>query len=252
MAAILAAALQAAGGGGRGVKCLQVLVVSLLPLLWLQPADSSTDPDAKSWSQTGPRLQLSHSGRRHINSHCSPTHVVSEITGFVLHLNSSINHECPSSQLSGKHTRIQNELCLYDQFWSLSCRVIQAVCSQLCDFLFGLWQIFTAAQTEKQPRNEWELEAELVCLPCVFYFDYYHMETSLSCFYFLFCACWFGASCNTATKAQSKLGEVPDESEVLDYFPAVWFQEGLDPVLGFQWFSQRAYCCQSWKELYNM
>lgn len=38
-------------------------MVCVLSLLWLQPADSysSPAPDAKAWSQTGPRLQLSHS-----------------------------------------------------------------------------------------------------------------------------------------------------------------------------------------------
>ncbi|XP_073324099.1 semaphorin-3D [Pagrus major] len=52
--------MKAAGG----VKSLQTLMLCLLPLLWLQPADSSADPDAKPWSQTGPRLQLSHSDLR--------------------------------------------------------------------------------------------------------------------------------------------------------------------------------------------
>ncbi|KAM7401539.1 hypothetical protein PAMP_016846 [Pampus punctatissimus] len=56
MTAIFAAALQAAGR----VKSLQILIVCLLPLLSLQPADSSAAPDAKAWRQTGPRLQLSH------------------------------------------------------------------------------------------------------------------------------------------------------------------------------------------------
>ncbi|GLD75067.1 semaphorin-3D-like protein [Lates japonicus] len=66
MTAIFAAALQAAGGvRTRGVESLQMLMLCLLPLLWLQPADSNTAPDAKAWSQTGPRLQLSHSGREH-------------------------------------------------------------------------------------------------------------------------------------------------------------------------------------------
>ncbi|GAA6220503.1 semaphorin-3D-like [Lates japonicus] len=65
MTAIFAAALQAAGGvRTRGVESLQMLMLCLLPLLWLQPADSNTAPDAKAWSQTGPRLQLSHSDLR--------------------------------------------------------------------------------------------------------------------------------------------------------------------------------------------
>ncbi|XP_018541876.1 LOW QUALITY PROTEIN: semaphorin-3D [Lates calcarifer] len=65
MTAIFAAALQAAGGvRTRGVQSLQMLMLCLLPLLWLQPADSNTAPDAKAWSQTGPRLQLSHSDLR--------------------------------------------------------------------------------------------------------------------------------------------------------------------------------------------
>ncbi|XP_074524639.1 semaphorin-3D [Halichoeres trimaculatus] len=54
MSAVSAAALQTPGGG----KTLQILLVFLL---WLQPARSSPSPDARTWSQTGPRLQLSHS-----------------------------------------------------------------------------------------------------------------------------------------------------------------------------------------------
>ncbi|XP_071350223.1 semaphorin-3D [Trachinotus anak] len=53
---------QAAGGvRTRGVESPQIMLLCLLPLLWLQPADSITAPEAKAWSQTGPRLQLSHS-----------------------------------------------------------------------------------------------------------------------------------------------------------------------------------------------
>lgn len=54
-----AAALQAAGRVGP----LRVLVLCLLSLLWLEPTNLSIAPDARSWSQSGPRLQLSHSGR---------------------------------------------------------------------------------------------------------------------------------------------------------------------------------------------
>ncbi|XP_051249091.1 semaphorin-3D [Dicentrarchus labrax] len=65
MTTVFAAALQAAGGlRARGMKSLQILTVCLLPLLWLQPANSSSAPEAKAWSQTGPRLQLSHSDLR--------------------------------------------------------------------------------------------------------------------------------------------------------------------------------------------
>ncbi|XP_033482610.2 semaphorin-3D [Epinephelus lanceolatus] len=65
MTAIAAAVLQAAGGlRAGGVKSLQILMLCLLPLLWLQPADSSAAPGATAWRQTGPRLQLSHSDLR--------------------------------------------------------------------------------------------------------------------------------------------------------------------------------------------
>ncbi|XP_053171619.1 semaphorin-3D [Scomber japonicus] len=56
MAAIFAAALQAAGR----VKSLQMLMVCLL-LMLLQSTESSSAPEAKTWSQKGPRLQLSQS-----------------------------------------------------------------------------------------------------------------------------------------------------------------------------------------------
>ncbi|XP_026162578.1 semaphorin-3D [Mastacembelus armatus] len=63
MTLIFAAALQAAGGAGTTpVKSFQMLMLCFL--LWLQPADSSSAPDAHAWSQTGPRLQLSHSDLR--------------------------------------------------------------------------------------------------------------------------------------------------------------------------------------------
>lgn len=62
---ISAAALQAAGEfRTRGSVTLQILVLCMLPLLWLQPADSNAAPDAKPRSQTGPRLQLSHTDLR--------------------------------------------------------------------------------------------------------------------------------------------------------------------------------------------
>lgn len=50
-----AALLPAAGGG---------LIVFLLPLVWLLPAVATN-----TWSQTGPRLQISHTGREHTNTH---------------------------------------------------------------------------------------------------------------------------------------------------------------------------------------
>eukprot|EP00064_Thunnus_orientalis_P018871 superscaffoldBa00004496_g18979 len=56
MAAIFAAALQTGG-----VKSPQMLMSCVFLLLSLQPAESSAAPEAKAWSQTGPRLQLSHS-----------------------------------------------------------------------------------------------------------------------------------------------------------------------------------------------
>ncbi|XP_063767095.1 semaphorin-3D isoform X2 [Eleginops maclovinus] len=52
--------LQAAGGVG-GVKFLQILMLVLLPLLWFQPVETRLPEDPKTWRQTGPRLQLSHS-----------------------------------------------------------------------------------------------------------------------------------------------------------------------------------------------
>ncbi|CAJ1051155.1 semaphorin-3D [Xyrichtys novacula] len=57
MTTVFTAALQTAGGG----KSLQIPLVFLVFLLWQQPTHSSASPDAKTWSQTGPRLQLSHS-----------------------------------------------------------------------------------------------------------------------------------------------------------------------------------------------
>ncbi|XP_065811498.1 semaphorin-3D [Labrus bergylta] len=57
MTAVSPAALKAAGGG----KFLQILLACLVCLLWLQTAHSSVDPDVRTRSQTGPRLQLSHS-----------------------------------------------------------------------------------------------------------------------------------------------------------------------------------------------
>lgn len=60
----MASALQAAGG----LTSVQTLMLCVLSLLLLQPADSSAAPDTRTWSQTGPRLQLSHSGRKHISS----------------------------------------------------------------------------------------------------------------------------------------------------------------------------------------
>lgn len=59
MAAIFAAALQTGG-----VKSPQMLMSCVFLLLSLQPAESSAAPEAKAWSQTGPRLQLSHSDLR--------------------------------------------------------------------------------------------------------------------------------------------------------------------------------------------
>ncbi|XP_040015426.1 semaphorin-3D isoform X2 [Xiphias gladius] len=57
--------VSAAGGvGTRGAESLRILMLCLLRLLVLPPADSNTAPDAKAWSQTGPRLQLSHSDLR--------------------------------------------------------------------------------------------------------------------------------------------------------------------------------------------
>nr|XP_043880357.1 semaphorin-3D isoform X1 [Solea senegalensis] len=56
---------QTAGGvmtGGAG--SLQILMLWLLPLLWLTPVNSNLTPDAKSPSQTWPRLQLSHDDLR--------------------------------------------------------------------------------------------------------------------------------------------------------------------------------------------
>ncbi|KAM3621096.1 uncharacterized protein V6R79_006022 [Siganus canaliculatus] len=47
------------------LRFLRVLIMLwVLPLLWLQPAACSTAPDARTWSQTGPRLQLSLSDLR--------------------------------------------------------------------------------------------------------------------------------------------------------------------------------------------
>ena len=60
----MASAPQAAGG----LTALQTLMLCVLSLLLLQPADSSAAPDTRTWSQTGPRLQLSHSGRKHSSS----------------------------------------------------------------------------------------------------------------------------------------------------------------------------------------
>lgn len=66
MMLIFAAALQAAGAV-RTREAASVhaifMMVFLVPLLW-QPAASSAAPEAKTWSQTGPRLQLSHSDVR--------------------------------------------------------------------------------------------------------------------------------------------------------------------------------------------
>ena len=57
----MASSLQAAGG----LTSLRTLILCLVSLLLLlQPADSSAAPDTRTWSQTGPRLQLSHSGRK--------------------------------------------------------------------------------------------------------------------------------------------------------------------------------------------
>ncbi|XP_040889077.1 semaphorin-3D [Toxotes jaculatrix] len=55
-----------AAGGFRtgGVASLQMLMLCLVPLLWPRPADSGAAPDAKAWSQTEPRLQLSHTDLR--------------------------------------------------------------------------------------------------------------------------------------------------------------------------------------------
>ncbi|KAM3877727.1 semaphorin-3D [Diretmus argenteus] len=67
MTAISAAALRVGGGvSPRGAGFVQMLLACLLPLLWLQPADSysNIDADVKTWSQTGPRLQMSHSDLR--------------------------------------------------------------------------------------------------------------------------------------------------------------------------------------------
>ncbi|XP_076003409.1 semaphorin-3D [Genypterus blacodes] len=67
MTATVAAAIQAGGGvWSRGVALVQILTVFLLPLLWLQPADShsSSAPGVKTWSQSGPRLQISHADLR--------------------------------------------------------------------------------------------------------------------------------------------------------------------------------------------
>ncbi|KAM6927316.1 semaphorin-3D [Xenentodon cancila] len=47
--------------GARRSASLHVLLACLLLLASLQPSDSRADADFKTWSQTGPRLQLSHS-----------------------------------------------------------------------------------------------------------------------------------------------------------------------------------------------
>ncbi|XP_078803094.1 semaphorin-3D isoform X2 [Oryzias latipes] len=62
MSVIVAAVMQPVGKlqSRRGAR-LQMLLVCLLPLLWLQPATSSVAADAKAWRQTGPRLQISYS-----------------------------------------------------------------------------------------------------------------------------------------------------------------------------------------------
>ncbi|XP_059185190.1 semaphorin-3D [Centropristis striata] len=60
MAAVVPAALQASGG----LKSPLILMLSVLLLLWLQPAHCSTATEPKAWRQTGPRLQLSHSDLR--------------------------------------------------------------------------------------------------------------------------------------------------------------------------------------------
>lgn len=60
-----AACLQAAGPL-RGTRSTSPLIpaMGLLLLLCLQPSETRTDPENRTWSQTGPRLKLSHSGRK--------------------------------------------------------------------------------------------------------------------------------------------------------------------------------------------
>ncbi|KAI4787292.1 hypothetical protein KUCAC02_036561 [Chaenocephalus aceratus] len=50
-----------AAGGVGGVKSLHILMLVLLQQLWFQPVTSTTE-EPNAWRQTGPRLQLSHSG----------------------------------------------------------------------------------------------------------------------------------------------------------------------------------------------
>lgn len=57
------------GGGARAMRNLLTVAVCLLPLLLLQPADCGAARSPGTRNQTGPRLQLSHSGRKHL--HCS-------------------------------------------------------------------------------------------------------------------------------------------------------------------------------------
>lgn len=59
------------GGGAREMRNLLTVAVCLLPLLLLQPADCGAARGPGTRNQTGPRLQLSHSGRKHL--HCLHT-----------------------------------------------------------------------------------------------------------------------------------------------------------------------------------
>ncbi|MEQ2228029.1 hypothetical protein ILYODFUR_004513, partial [Ilyodon furcidens] len=58
----LAAGPQAAGHlRARRSTSPLIPTMFLLLMLCLQPSESRTDPETRPWSQTGPRLQLSHS-----------------------------------------------------------------------------------------------------------------------------------------------------------------------------------------------
>ncbi|KAM9410320.1 semaphorin-3D [Pholidichthys leucotaenia] len=50
--------------GRRESRGRHIPLLCLLSLLWLHPADASNTPGTKTWTQTGPRLQISHSDLR--------------------------------------------------------------------------------------------------------------------------------------------------------------------------------------------